>query len=628
MQPSTVQTTTMTTTAKKAFNAPFTHSKTKYYTMLEPLHSHVYDVDFTEDGNHMFVVGEIWQGMRAKPLATQWNISYGGEHSWITGGKLPVMINNNNKEQQQQPLTLPNGRIQILHVGNCLSELCAHEGPVIQAVAVSHNYVATAGYNKKKANHEFFIWRNNSSLSSLQIEKILPYNKLSRITALKFNTTGTLLASGDDGGNIIIWNAHSGWQIVFDFPMEGGGYVLFLRWITPETLLCKTLNGIQAITLNNENKSAASVQVSKIQTQYYCFNCSNDCRSIYFGHTSIYQLQNNNPQKLFSFDNVFCTTPNVHQGKIIVSLCVCPDDSILATVPAVEDSTPSTTTSILRGSSKITLWSLPNFVPLIELDYTIESKNIPINKICFDSSGNWLCVVGDKGSLSLWERDNSDSSRQPFENGIFHVLSQVQPGYGIDYGGTTIVNTLILSVESKILEEMEKNRRTNNNNNQQLTVEHVEMALQTILNVGEGALLKHALSECKKAVMKWKTKCGEGNNSNVLVKGCMLTTPQAMKESCSLHFVPSTQIILDHIQDYLISSNNKNNIDGGGGVNIATITEDVLVCIIASLEYLAAEILELGGNHTRVMESQTVSYFDIYNGIWTDNELKQLLLEQ
>jgi hypothetical protein len=55
------------------------------------------------------------------------------------------------------------------------------------------------------------------------------------------------------------------------------------------------------------------------------------------------------------------------------------------------------------------------------------------------------------------------------------------------------------------------------------------------------------------------------------------------------------------------------------------ITEEAVICLIAVLEYIVAEILELGGNAVRDLHDEIITPYHIYLAIYGDVELNEML---
>lgn len=180
---------------------------------------------------------------------------------------------------------------------------------------------------------------------------------------------------------------------------------------------------------------------------------------------------------------------------------------------------------------------------------------------------------------------------------IYRVLRQVHPESGMSGDGLSSLNNLIRVVLRKIMENV--NRLMVSGKRKTISSREIQSAVRLSL---PGELAKHAVNEGTKAVTKYNSSegpllHGEGGKAK----------PVSRSKRAGLQF-PVTRV--ENIMMQLATAERKS---GGSAVYLAGV-----------LEYICAEILELGGNAARDNKKVRITPRHIKLAILNDEELATL----
>ena len=186
-----------------------------------------------------------------------------------------------------------------------------------------------------------------------------------------------------------------------------------------------------------------------------------------------------------------------------------------------------------------------------------------------------------------------------FDRYIKIVLGQVHPDVRISENAKSQVNYFLNLLALKLIEEAKLLTTGNiylgksNKSAQRKTISARE--IQTaVRNILPGELAKHAISEGTKAVTKKFSADGFTGNVSMMSRKAGLSFPVARVEN-------------------IIRANFNGRVGSGAATYLAAV-----------LEYITAEILELGGNATRDNREKTLNSRYLMMGIKHDEELKKL----
>ena len=168
---------------------------------------------------------------------------------------------------------------------------------------------------------------------------------------------------------------------------------------------------------------------------------------------------------------------------------------------------------------------------------------------------------------------------------IYKVLKQVHPDVGISNKAMAVMNDLVVDLYVRV--EREAVHLAEINNRATLNSREIQTAVRLVL---PGELAKHAVSEGTKAVTKFSSSAG-GSKSN----RAGLQFPVGR-----IHTLLKTRI--------------KQRVGAGAPVYLAAV-----------MEYIAAEVLELGGNASRDNKRVRIIPRHISLAIRNDEELNKLV---
>ena len=187
-----------------------------------------------------------------------------------------------------------------------------------------------------------------------------------------------------------------------------------------------------------------------------------------------------------------------------------------------------------------------------------------------------------------------------FKNGIGKVLKQVHPDSNITGKTKESVNYLLHHVGEKIIKAANLA-----NTNKTISSRDIQTGVRLVL---PGELAKHAVSDATKALTKFSQGVGRGSK-------------RSRSNKSGLIFSVSTA-------EHLIRRFNEGaHTDGGMGSpkwQLLRVGKNAPVYLAAVLEYLAAEILELGGNVSRENKKTNNNNRHVELGIKNDEELNKL----
>jgi hypothetical protein len=618
------------TFGKKSFTPPFTHTNepyTRIFVARDEVPGH--PIEFSPDGKKLYVGGLSGTGNASEITVWNFAVSQNSIDSWL---KLYPKLDYNPKLNYDAPVVMKTTTTTTsttirpsfitftnpnkVSFGKILTRLSEHTSR-LTALGINNNNQIFAS----AATDELFIWK----VETLEIESKLQHTR-NVITELKFNADGNILAVGDVSCNVSLWvNRDGTWTLLHQRinPVGIGlGDSFRLMWLTSSNglatttttttttnnhnlLMCTANNGVQVIDANSGN--VIHDERSIHYTSILSFTNYQGYPMLFVANTNLIQLDPTPPtfKEIQNIPNPHNHNNNNSTNQIpITSMSVSVQDNILATC----------------SNPTVICWSLPHLNPLKEFNF----KSLLLQDVCFDPLGQWLIMVGkaitnaDCSQILIWERDETDSKmvRELFRNGIKIVGKHVHPSLEIVEGSIAVVSSHLITLQYRLLEEAERVRITTNEKN--LTVEQFQKAIKSVL-VRE--LIKHGVSESLKAIDKVKSKrqpyaslpFNTTNDSSAVVATTTTTSndDDGVKLS-GLSLVETTNIMVEQIRLMNCTSAD-------------FITEEAVICLIAVLEYIVAEILELGGNAARDLRDEIITPYHIYLAIYGDVELNEML---
>jgi len=184
----------------------------------------------------------------------------------------------------------------------------------------------------------------------------------------------------------------------------------------------------------------------------------------------------------------------------------------------------------------------------------------------------------------------------------YKVLKQVHPDTGISSGANTQMNVIINAIGEKISEKaaflaIKAGRKT-------ISAKDIQSAVRLVL---PGELAKHAVSEGTKAVTKYSD------------------SPYARKIR-KRSARAGLQFPVSRVEKFVRAAANKGSLDSsckkGGCLRV---TDTTGVYLAGAIEYLVAEILELGGNAARDNKKARITSRHLFLGIVNDEELSKMM---
>jgi len=183
----------------------------------------------------------------------------------------------------------------------------------------------------------------------------------------------------------------------------------------------------------------------------------------------------------------------------------------------------------------------------------------------------------------------------------YKVLKQVHPDTGITSGANTQMNVIINAIGEKIAEKaafltIKAGRKT-------IGARDIQSAVRIVIPT---ELAKHAVSEGVKAINKYTSGDRRGKRS----------------ARAGLQFPVS------RVEKFIRAASNKGSLDSsckkGGCLRIQ---DTSAVYMAANLEYLVAELLELGGNAARDDKKARITSRHLFVGIENDSELSKMMAD-
>ncbi len=181
----------------------------------------------------------------------------------------------------------------------------------------------------------------------------------------------------------------------------------------------------------------------------------------------------------------------------------------------------------------------------------------------------------------------------------YKVLKQVHPDTGITSGANTQMNVIINAIGEKIAEKaafltIKAGRKT-------IGSRDIQSAVRLVL---PGELAKHSVSEGTKAVYKYTSGPVKGKRS----------------------YKAGLLFPVSRVEKFIRAASNKGSLDSsckkGGCLRIQ---DTSAVYMTGSLEYLVAEMMELGGNAARDKKKSRITSRHLFLGIANDEELSKMM---
>jgi len=261
--------------------------------------------------------------------------------------------------------------------------------------------------------------------------------------------------------------------------------------------------------------------------------------------------------------------------------------------PKIDDFTDDIPTLYYKSSDQLKEQMRLRKIPIgkfskkkaIELIIKHDGHEVPIKKP--PNPNKQMKVKVAKRPKTVKKARKTKNPKRSYSTYIYKVLKQVHPDTGISNKAMAVMNDFVFDImkrigeEARLLCEMFK-RRT-------MTAREIQTSVRLCIR---GELGKHAVSEGTKAVTKYS--CSEGGGSQSARAGL--------------------QFPVGRIKTFLKAHHYCDRIGRAAPVYLA-----------ATLEYLVAEILELGGNAARDNKKNRVTPRHIQLAIRNDEELNKLL---
>jgi histone H2A len=190
------------------------------------------------------------------------------------------------------------------------------------------------------------------------------------------------------------------------------------------------------------------------------------------------------------------------------------------------------------------------------------------------------------------KKNRKRKPKRSFKSYIVKVLKQVHPDCSMSVKGMAVMNSLLLDVLHRIVMDADKA-----SSGETLQTRDIETAVRFVL---PGELAKHAVSEGTKAVTKFKAY--------------KKSTADGGKKKVSSAKKAGLQFSVGRVRKLMKDASTKSRLGNTAAVYLAAV-----------LEYITAEILELGGNAAKDNKRTQIKPRFLQLAIRMDEELDKLL---